>query len=296
MASSKEIKTRISSTKKTKKITSAMKLVSAAKLSKLQKQLQNTRPYSSRLKKIFVEFREALDRDEIENYPLLQEPKELKTVLILVISSDRGLCGGYNNNIIKTTTKRINELLLENKIVKLVTVGRKLSQAFSKAVWKGKIEILKTFSNLAPVPTSSEANVISRFISQSFINKKADRVELISTRFINMVSNEIVQEVFLPVTKQQEEGINHSSDPYTIFEPDVKILINTLAPMFVNNVIYSKLIETSTSEQAARMTAMSNATNNAEEVIHKLLLVYNKARQASITQEISEIVGGSAAV
>lgn len=295
MASGKEIKTRISSTKKTKKITSAMKLVAAAKVSKLQKQLQNTRPYSHKLKKIFLEFRENLDRDDTENFPLLYQPEKTETVLLVAISSDRGLCGAYNNNIIKTTIKRIEELLSENIKVKLLTVGRKVTTSFSKAIWTKKIELVKSFSNLSPMPTNSEASVISKFIVQSFINREVDKVELISTRFINMVSNEIESKIFLPIN-HDEESKNIKKEAYVIFEPNVKALINTLAPMYVDNSIYSALIEASTSEQAARMTAMSNATTNAQDVIHKLVLDYNKARQASITQELSEIVGGSAAV
>lgn len=294
MANQKEIRTKITSVKKTKKITLAMKLVAAAKVNKMQKKVSATRPFTEKVKEVFSNLQKAVPPEYLEQYPLLKARADVKSVLLVIVSSDRGLCGAYNANIIKATINRVNELKAEGKKVELAIVGSKAKAASRKF----DAEINKTFSHLPSVPTVNEAELISEHACRLYIEGKVDRVEVISTKFISMVQNEVETRQFLPVAAlaQEEETKSAEAQPDVIFDPDTNALINALLPMYVNNVIYQSLLEATTSELASRMTAMSNASNNAEEVIKKLNLSYNKARQAAITQEISEIVGGAAAL
>ena len=299
MGSQKEIRVRISSTKKTMKITSAMKLVAAAKVNKMQKILMATRPYSQKLGDLFTNLVSSLEPTALESNPLLKSKpeSEVKNVLLIVVSSDRGLCGGYNANIIKATNKRIKELKAESKEVSLITIGRKAKSNFNKSIYKSdNIKILESFVNLSSIPSSLEADLISNKAINLFLEGTVDRIEIITTKFINLVSNEILVNQFLPIDSKNLSSAQTSSGTEVLLEPDSETLINTIAPMYTENRVYQALLEAVTSELAARMTAMSNATNNAKEVIHQQVLAYNKARQASITQEISEIVGGAAAL
>ncbi|MDD9897417.1 MAG: ATP synthase F1 subunit gamma [Candidatus Melainabacteria bacterium] len=294
MANQKEIRVKIASTKKTMKITSAMKLVAAAKVNKMQKKLETTRPYSQKIAELFSNLVGSLSPDDLAGNPLLQARPEVKKVLLVVISSDRGLCGAYNANIFKATQRRIRELNMEGKIVRLITVGRKAKTAFARG---GDFDLLESFVNLSSVPTSQEASLIAERAIKDFTTGASDKVEIITTNFVSLVSSEVQQVDFLPIsgeTEEQEGGLK--PEPYQILEPNAEALVETLAPMYTENRIFQSLLEATTSELAARMTAMSNATNNAKEVIKKQTIAYNKARQASITQEISEIVGGAAAL
>jgi len=294
MANQKEIRVKIASTKKTMKITSAMKLVAAAKVNKMQKILIQARPYGNKVTQLFTDLQSALSEDELLTNPLLAAKTEVKTVALVIISSDRGLCGGYNANVIKATNRRIETLQAEGKTVKLITVGRKAKTAFSKASYASQgIEIIESFINLNSIPTNHEASLIANKAVETFINGDADKVEIITTKFISLVNNEIKNLEFLPIQSETTE-LSNGSD--AILEPNATTLIETLAPMYTENKIYQSLLEATTSELASRMTAMSNATKNAKDFINKLVLAYNKARQASITQEISEIVGGAAAL
>lgn len=294
MANQKEIRVKIASTKKTMKITSAMKLVAAAKVNKMQKILVQARPYGDKVSQLFTNLKSALSEDELLTNPLLAAKSEVKTVALVVISSDRGLCGGYNANIFKATARRIETLKAEGKNIKLITVGRKAKTAFSKAAFADQgIQIIESFINLNSIPTNHEASLIANKAVETFTSGEADKVEIITTKFISLVNNEVKNLDFLPIQSEESEA-NKASE--AILEPDATTLIETLAPMYTENKIYQSLLEATTSELASRMTAMSNATNNAKDFINKLVLAYNKARQASITQEISEIVGGAAAL
>lgn len=316
MANQKEIRTKIASVQKTKKITLAMKLVAAAKVNRVQKAVLSSRPYTQKIKEIFAGLQESIDPEFLADYPLLQQREKIQSVLLISVAADRGLCGAYNSNIIKQTHKRIQSLLDEGKKVSLVCIGKKTTTAFNRNDLKAKgVEILESFCNLDTMPTPNEAGVIVDAIQEQYETGKVDQVEIISTKFINMVSSKVTEKTFLPISvqsldpedvsdyfeskyleKAKEQSSGLSADPMVIFDPDTKGLINTLLPLYVRQSIYATLLEASASEHAARMTAMANATTNASDVIHKLKLSYNKARQASITQEISEIVGGSAAL
>lgn len=293
MANQKEIRVKIASTKKTMKITSAMKLVAAAKVNKMQKKLESTRPYSKKIAELFGNLVASLSPEDLAENPLLQARSEVKTVLIVVVSSDRGLCGAYNANIIKATNRRIRELSEEGKNIRMITVGRKAKSAFARAT---EFELVESFANLSSVPSSQEASLIADRAIKDFASGACDKVEIITTNFVSLVNSEVERLDFLPISSTTDHKEGLKSDPYQILEPNAQALIETLAPMYTENRIFQSLLEATTSELAARMTAMSNATNNAKEVIRRQTIAYNKARQASITQEISEIVGGAAAL
>lgn len=282
------------------KITSAMKLVAAAKVNKMQKRLIAARPYAQKINELFANLKNSLSADELQANPLLNAKPNPKNILLVIVSSDRGLCGAYNANIIKAATKRIKELKAEGKNVQLLTIGRKAKTAFSKIAFTlDGVNIVKSFVNLNSIPTNLEANLISEEAKGLFLSGKVDKVEMICTRFISLVSNFIETIDFLPCTFADEANKKSTSNADAsdvILEPDPQTLINAVVPMYIENRVYQALMESTTSELAARMTAMSNATTNAKDFIRRLLLKYNKARQASITQEISEIVGGAAAL
>lgn len=297
MPSLKEIKIKIGSTKKTKKITAAMKLVAAAKVNKMQKLIKAARPYANAVKKLYSQLQDSLDPEQLEQYPLLKTYDNVSKVLLVIISSDIGLCGPYNANVQKLARNRIEELKEEGVDIELLTIGRKATDFFSKDIYKDRdINILKSYTQLPTKPELETVHEIGQFMADSFTENKVQRVEVISTRFLNMVTQLAEHKIVLPVQKVTTEEEIEENHVDIILEPDASSLINTLTPMFINNTVYSDMLDATTSELASRMTAMSNATNNADSVIKKLLLQYNKARQAAITQEISEIVGGSAAL
>ncbi len=305
MANSKEIRSKIKSVRKTKKITLAMKLVAAAKVNRVQKAVVASRPYTRKIKEIFAGLQAAIAPEDIDRYPLLKKRDKEDSVLVVSIAADRGLCGGYNANVIKATRKRIAELEAAGKKVSVITVGRKTTVVFGRREFLERgVELLESFTNIDTMPTPQEANLIVDTISELYSTGRVDKVEIISTKFINMVTSNVAQHNFLPINVDalgdltlvdEDEAVANASDPIVIFDPSPKALINTLLPLYIRNSVYAWLLEASASEQAARMTAMANATTNADAVISKLVLKYNKARQAGITQEISEIVAGAAA-
>ena len=296
MASLKEIKLKINSTKKTKKITAAMKLVAAAKVNKMQKLIKAARPYANGVKQLYTQLQWCLDQEELDQNPLLKKVIKVNSVLLIVISSDIGLCGPYNANILKLARKRIKDLQSEGLKISLLTIGRKATDAFSKIVYKEQgIEVVRSYINLQTKPSLEVVEEISKFSAERFTSSEVQKVEIISTRFISMVNSVAEIKNFLPVEKPQSLA-NSVQSGDVILEPNARALIDTLTPMYLNNTVYTDILDATTSELASRMTAMNNASNNADAVINKLLLSYNKARQSAITQEISEIVGGSAAL
>lgn len=295
MASLKEIKLKINSTKKTKKITAAMKLVAAAKVNKMQKLIKAARPYADAVKKLYSQLQSCLEQEDIDSNPLLKRADRLESALLIIISSDIGLCGPYNANVLKLARKRIKELQDDGVKISLLTIGRKATDAFSKLQYREQgVDVVKSYINIPTKPDLDLIEEISAIPAQKFIAGEVQKVEIISTRFMSMVSNLAEVKSFLPV--ENIENCNGASSSDVILEPNAASLINTLTPMYLNNTIYTDILDATTSELASRMTAMNNASNNADTVIKKLLLSYNKARQSAITQEISEIVGGSAAL
>ncbi|MEB3162722.1 MAG: F0F1 ATP synthase subunit gamma [Prochlorothrix sp.] len=314
MANLKAIRDRIQSVKNTRKITEAMRLVAAARVRRAQEQVLNTRPFADRLAQVLHGLQARL-RFEEADLPLLKT-REVKTVGLLVVSGDRGLCGAYNSNVIRRAENRAKELTAEGVNYKMVIVGRKALQYFNRREYP----ILSNYTNLEQVPTAAEASQIADEILSLFLSDGVDRVELIYTKFVSLVSSRPVIQTLLPLTPQ---GLEVSDDELfrltsreghfevernkvtiedkplprdMIFEQDPVQILNALLPLYLNNQLLRALQESAASELAARMTAMNNASDNASDLIKSLTLSYNKARQAAITQQILEVAGGAEAL
>lgn len=315
MANLKAIRDRIQSVKNTKKITEAMRLVAAAKVRRAQEQVIATRPFADRLAQVLYGLQTRLQFEDV-NLPLLRK-REVQTVGLLVVSGDRGLCGGYNANVIKRAETRIKELTAEGLSYRLILVGRKATQYFQRR----DQPISATFTGLDQVPTADEASQIADELLSLFLSETVDRVELIYTKFVSTISSRPVVQTLLPldpqgfeasddeifrlttrggefeVERQKVEAASFRILPKDmIFEQDPVQILDALLPLYLNNQLLRALQESAASELAARMTAMSNASDNASELIKTLTLSYNKERQAAITQEILEVVGGANAL
>ncbi len=286
MPNLKSIKVRIKSIKSTQKITQAMKLVAASKVRKAQVRVLNSRPYSQKVKSFIESTVSGMADADRQEIPLMNQ-REVKSIGIIVISSDRGLCGSYNTNIVKRASKRVIELEKSGITPKLIIIGNKANNFFRRV----KVETLESFTQIPATPTIELANLIANTAEKNFIDKKVDQVEIIGTDFISMLRNEVYVKHFLPI-KDEETGEKPASKSEILFEPSLENVLEYLLPLYLSNIIYHALLEASTSELASRMNAMSSATKNAKELIENLTIVYNKARQAAITQELTEIVGG----
>lgn len=315
MPSLKEIRDRIQSVKNTRKITEAMRLVAAAKVRRAQEQVTATRPFADRLAQVLFGLQTRL-RFEDANLPLLRK-RDLRSVALLVVTGDRGLCGGYNANVIRRAERRIQELKADGVSYTLVLVGRKAVQYFQRR----NQPISATFAGLEQIPTASEASTIADELLSLFLSETVDRVELIYTKFVSLVSSRPVVQTLLPLDPQefvaQDDEIFRlttrggefeverrkvaapTPTPFPkdmIFEQDPVQILDALLPLYLNNQLLRALQESAASELAARMTAMSNASDNAKELTKTLTLSYNKARQAAITQQLMEVVGGAEAL
>jgi F-type H+-transporting ATPase subunit gamma len=295
MANLKAIRNRIKSVQATKKITTAMKLVAAAKVRRAQQRTLAARPFTQRVMRMLREIVRETQAIDLAEMPLLQT-RPVKKVALIVIGSDRGLCGSYNSTIFRFTLERIRALQAEGKEVSLITVGLKAAGFFRQFK---SIEKNNTYTLLPAIPTLEEAKLIAKNAEELFLSGKVDSIELISTHFISMLRSEVVDQPFLPVHMPEaaEDTTPNQPDPLLIFDPSIEeVLAEQLLPKYIQNVVFQALMEASASELAARMNAMSNASKNAGELIHILKLVYNKARQGAITQELLEVVAGAEAL
>ena len=292
MPNLRHIKDRIKSIKSTEKITRAMKLVAASKVRRAQTRVLNSRPYTSQIVNFVSRaIQGILDKNE---YPIMQS-REVQSVGIIVISSDRGLCGSYNTSILKCASRRVLELEKSGITPKLILIGSKANNFFKRA----KYEILQSFVQLPAVPTVEMSNLISEIAQRSFLERKVDKVEIIGTDFISMLRNEVYTKSFLPISSNistEQRIADHEPNSFILFEPSLSVVLDSLIPLYLSNVIYHALLEALCSELASRMNAMSSASKNAKELIENLSIVYNKARQAAITQELTEIVAGMEAL
>lgn len=291
MANLKAIRNRIKSVQATQKITRAMRLVAAAKVRKAQMRVQAARPFANAIMSLLRQAVAETSPIELQELPLLQS-RPVKKIAILVISSDRGLCGSYNTSVFRETMNRIKAIRNEGKECELILVGLK-ALSFFKHV---KVDKLKTYSLLPAVPTVQEAKLMAGQAAAMYIDGTVDAIEVIGTHFISMLRSEVVNTKFLPVAMPERA---HATilKPERLFEPSImEVMEKELIPKYIENTIYQALLEASASELAARMNAMTNASNNARDLISSLTLTYNKARQASITQELLEIVGGAEAL
>ncbi|MCW5822048.1 MAG: ATP synthase F1 subunit gamma [Cyanobacteria bacterium TGS_CYA1] len=291
MANLKAIRQRIKSVQNTKKITSAMRLVAAAKVRRAQMRNSNARPFTSKVVEMLQQIVHEVSPIDLQDLPLLKK-RPIKKVALIIISSDRGLCGGYNGNIIKQAILRIQQLQSEGKEVAVIPVGLKAAAAFKRV----KIEKIKNYTQLPAIPTVEEAKMIAENVCDLYTKKQIDAVEIVGTDFVNMIRQEVKIKNYLPITLP--EGKDHfPKSAETLYEPDlIELMEEELLPKYVENVLYQALLEAAASELAARMNAMSNATTNAKELIGSLTLIYNKARQGNITQELLEIVAGAEAL
>tara|TARA_B100000886_G_C20404556_1_gene484128 strand:- start:919 stop:1773 length:855 start_codon:yes stop_codon:yes gene_type:complete len=282
MANLKEIRNRITSVSSTMQITSAMKMVSAAKLKKAQDAIIAMRPYSDKLTELMKSFSGSVENNKFINQ------RRLKNILIIAISSNRGLCGAFNANILKEIKILKSKPEFKDSKFDFVTVGKKVNDSLSKneKVIQNESEI---FEDLSYENTSAVAESLMKL----FLEEKYDRIDIVYNSFKNAATQKIKSEQFLPITNS--EGNNSSSSNY-IFEPSQEFIVDTLIPKSLKIQLFKALRDSFASEHGARMTAMHKATDNASELRDELKLTYNKARQASITNEILEIVGGAEAL
>lgn len=305
MANLKDIKSRILSVENTKKITRAMKMVAAAKVKKAENSVKAGRPFSDELIKAFKKLLAAIGNSHedgrniklaIENYPQLLKQRDVKTAGILVVTSNKGLAGAYNANIVRNVLKQIKENKENGIMSKLFIVGQKGVSALRRKVSEFDAEILKTYIQVANEISAAGAENIAEDLAENFVSGKIDSIEIFTTKFRNMMSYSAEKWTLLPINIEGLEIENTEIEPVMVFEPSKESILQKTVPLYITNTIYQALLEAQASELASRMTAMSAASNNAEDMIRTLTIDYNKARQWAITQEILEVVSGADAL
>ena len=287
MAGGREIVTKIRSVENTMKVTSALEMVSASKIRKSQALMKESRPYARMMHRVIGHLGKA---NPEYRHPFTIKHPDVKKVGYIVISSDRGLCGGLNNNLFKKMLADVAEWQDKGAEVSLVTLGKK-AMAYFKNI---KIEVTAAASDLGEKPQIEDLIGAIRPMLEEYRDQKLDRVYLVHNDFVNTMVQKPVIEQLLPLPPTDDQEIRDIWD--YIYEPDAESLLNVVMVRYIEALVYQGVLENLASEHAARMIAMKNATDNAGDLIDELNLVYNKARQASITQEISEIVSGAAAV
>ncbi len=295
MANLRDIRNRIESIQNTQQITKAMKMVAAAKLRKAQNRIIKTRPYASKMKEVVA----RLVKSASEENMLLQERESVDNVLFIVIGSDRGLCGGFNNNLFKKVEKRIEKdfsAYKENDTLSVIAVGRKATKYFGKR----KYNVVEEFPGFFDELKFSQISDIMKSVISEFNSGKYDEVYLAYNEFQSIISQNRLIEKVLPIDPEAlvEEEKDEENEQFIdyIFEPDVDSILQELLPLHVNMHMWKAVLESNAAEQGARMTAMDNATENAKELEDDLRLEYNRARQSAITTEISEIISGAQAL
>ena len=282
MANLKEIRNRISSVSSTMQITSAMKMVSAAKLKKAQDAITAMRPYSDKLTQMLVNLSSSVD---FENVYL--SPRKVKNKLVVCITSNRGLCGAFNSNVIKKCTEIANS---SDESVSFLCIGKKGGDILSKTH-----NVIQSNNAVFDDLTFENISAIAEKLMSMFLNKEFDSVQIVYNKFKNAATQIVIQEQYLPIENNDSENDQKESSDY-IFEPTQVEIISELIPKSLKTQLYKSIRDSYASEHGARMTAMHKATDNATELRDQLKLTYNKARQAAITNEILEIVGGAEAL
>lgn len=305
MTNLKDIKNRIQSVESTKKITRAMKMVAAARVKKAENTVKASRPFTVELNTMFKKLLNSVGtysastlkiKSAIDNYPALLQPRPLKTAGLLVLTSNKGLAGAYNANIVRRTIKKIEEYQAQGIRTILFIVGQKGISALKRKVLNYDCEIANTYLNIANNPSGEGAKLVVEDIAEYYVNQKIDKIEIITTRFKNMMSYFVEDWEVLPLKKPEDDYERlHDNvlEPLMDFVPDMHNILQKIVPMYVTNIVYQALLEAQASELASRMTAMSAATTNAEKMIKTLSVEYNKSRQFAITQEIIEVVSGA---
>ena len=288
MAGAKEIRTKIASIKSTQKITSAMEKVAVSKMRRAQQRMATGRPYAERIRQVIGHLAEA--NAEYKHAFMVERP--VKRVGYILVSTDRGLCGGLNFNLFKALMNNMKDLQKDGVEAEFCVIGKKGASFFRS--YGGKV--VAAITDLGEQPTMTDLIGSIKIMLDGFAEGRIDRLYVVSNKFVNTMTQKPTVEQLVPLAVDAEsEGDRLGSWDY-IYEPDAQQLLDALIVRYIESQVYQAVVENSACEQAARMIAMKNATDNAGDLIDNLQLVYNKARQAAITQEISEIVGGAAAV
>ncbi|TVQ04956.1 MAG: ATP synthase F1 subunit gamma [Balneolaceae bacterium] len=294
MANLRDIRNRINSIKNTQQITKAMKMVAAAKLRKAQQRMTATRPYSKKLREVVSKL---VNVEEVSNI-LLRQPDEVSKILMIIVGSDRGLCGGFNNNLFRVVENTIEDKYSETKKsenLHLIAIGKKAEAYFKKR----RYQVIKSYPGFFDDLNYTQCSDIMDWASGNFADGTYDKILIAFNEFKTVISqNRLVEEV-LPIQTEafDDKGQNSAKiETDYIFEPDADTILDDILPVYVNMQLWRAVLESNASEQGARMAAMDNATENAKELEQELRLKYNQARQSAITTEISEIVSGAAAL
>ena len=280
MASLRDIRRRIKSVKNTAQITKAMQMVAASKMRKAQEAAIRGRPYAELLNRVLVSLRDQVDPAQ---HPLL-EKREVRNELVILLSTDKGLCGGLNTNLFREAMR------YNPAVTKFVSVGRKGTQFLARMKWN----MIADFQ-ISDHPTSLETRAISKFAIEKFLSGEVDKVTVLYPRFVNTLTQKPMAITLLPITSLEESGIQGQFEPIKpleggiLFEPGASEILSAIVPYYVHFELYQMVLATRASEHSARMVAMKSATDNAKQIVKDLTLEYNKARQASITKEILEI-------
>ena len=289
MANLKEIKNRITSISSTMQITSAMKMVSAAKLKRAQDAITQMRPYAEKLQEILGNLSATLDLSE----NAYSEQREVKNAYIIAVTSNRGLCGGFNNNVIKKVNAlKAGEYAQYN--TKIISIGKKANDVFGKDALNVRPEGIGAAEDMFNDLTFERSSEVAQYLMDVFAAGSVDKVVVIYNKFKNAALQEVMEEQFLPIVANDEEGGAAAGD--YIFEPSKSEIVEDLLPKSLKIQLFKAILDSNASKHGARMTAMHKATDNAGELKRDLTLQYNKARQAAITNEILEIVGGAEAL
>lgn len=286
MAGGKEIRSKISSIKNTQKITSAMEMVAASKMRKAQDRMQLGKPYAHRIRAMIGHIANSTPEYHHQYF----DTRKIKRVGYIIISTDRGLCGGLNINAFKTTVASMKEWNDKNVEIDICVIGAKATAFFNS--YGGNV--IAAVRDIGDAPEVADVIGAVRVMLDKFDAKEIDQLNIVSNTFVNTMTQQPTIEQLLPLLPSKEEDLQHHWD--YLYEPDAKELLDGLLLRYIESQVYQGVVENNACEQAARMMAMKSATDNAGELIEELELVYNKARQAAITQELSEIVGGAAAV
>ena len=292
MPNLKDLKTRINSVSSTQKITSAMKMVAAAKLRRAQEAAESGRPYAARMRSVIASLAAKADKNSAS--PLLVGRETVKTHLLVMVSADKGLCGGFNGSVARLARQEISRLESEGKKVQIYVVGRKAADNLGSEIAD------KTFARIEGVQGGvinySSAADISEKIIAGFEDGSFDSVSMIYNQFVNAITQNVVHSSLIPAEVQASDEDGEADGHFYDYEPEEAEILGALLPQNLSTQLFSALLESSAAELAARMTAMDNATRNAGDMIDRLTLVYNRTRQANITKELIEIISGAEAL
>ncbi|CAE6693202.1 F0F1 ATP synthase subunit gamma [Candidatus Nitrotoga fabula] len=288
MAGSKEIRTKIKSVENTRKITRAMEMVAASKMRKAQDRMRAARPYAEKIRQVAAHLSRA---NPEYKHPFLIKREDIKNIGVIVVTSDKGLCGGLNTNVLRMVMSRMSEWQAQGKGIQVCSIGNKGFSFMTRVGAQVKSHIV----GLGDIPHLENLIGAVKVMLNAYVAGEIDAIYISYNAFVNTMKQEPRVDQLLPLSSDQLETGSGSTWDY-IYEPDAKVVVDQLLVRYIESLVYNAVTENQASEQSARMVAMKAASDNAKQVIGDLKLIYNKARQAAITKEISEIVGGAAAV